>query len=1177
MPDRQFVHLHLHTDYSLLDGAIQIKPLSKRVSELGMPACAMTDHGNMFGAISFYNAMKNNGVKPIIGCETYITKGSRKEKAASAPGEKANFHLILLAQSYEGYQNLVRLTSKAYTEGFYYKPRIDKELLAEHSKGLIALSACMSGVPSALLAQEKCDEAAKAAHEFEEILGKGNYFLEIQEHDLEPQKRIRKSLVELSKRTGVPLVATNDAHYLMPDDARAHDVLLCIGSGKTVNDTNRLRYNSPYFYVRSPEEMWRIFGDELPEVLTRTVEIAERCEMKLPHDVNYLPQYPIPESEHGLSIDDYFEKVVRQGFERRRQQVWDPLVARAELNKPISDYQTRLTSEIEMIKQMGFPGYFLIVWDFVRYAKEHAIPVGPGRGSAAGSLVAYCLEITDVDPLQYDLLFERFLNPGRVSLPDIDIDFCVRGRGDVINHVANLYGRDSVCQIITFGTLASKAAIKDVGRALEVPYAEVERIAKLIPPPVRGRNVSISQALEQVPELRKEVETNPQVKEILEIAQRLEGCARHSSVHAAGVVISPLPLQELIPIAVSSKEELTTQYVMSDLEKTGMLKMDFLALTALTVINDCLTSIKQSLETEIKWADIALNDDKALAVFADGRTEAVFQFESSGMQEICRKLKPKGLEDLAALNALYRPGPLDGGMVDEFILRHHGKKAVRYLVPEMKEILSNTYGIIVYQEQIMQLAQKLAGYTLSEADLMRRAMGKKKREEMAVHEEKFINGAVERGIKREKAEKIFTLMAQFSDYGFNRSHSVAYAYLAFQTAYLKAHYPEHFYAAVLSNEAQDAAKVFKYSKELRAQKIALLPPDVNESNSGFTPLSGAIRYGLTAIKGLGHGTVKAISEARESGPFRSFFDFAERVESATLNKRVFESLVSAGAFDSLKDGRSVNDWRGALFSCIDSALSRAQRSKRERNSSQNGLFGSMPEVIDFANEISPTIKGWTATEMLAAEKAALGFYISGHPLERFLEVLQNVKAVGSSELPNLNTGTRVTCGGIISDLQTRTTKKGDKFALLRLEDEAGGTKCVLWPEVYRKHSALLQNDLAVVIIGRLELSEDNPPTIIADQVKSIDAAASVNEFLVLRAPQGEDFPTVCDSILELLSANPGECDVTLEALTDSGTVVRVKANTALRVKRSSELEEALKKLGCRVSIETAMNGNGSRV
>jgi DNA polymerase-3 subunit alpha len=910
--------------------------------------------------------------------------------------------------------------------------------------------------------------------------------------------------------------------------------------------------------------MWQIFGSEIPEVLTRTVEIAERIDLKLPENINHLPRYPIPESDQGLTANQYFEKVVREGFEFRRQTVWDPQISRGALKQPFSDYQTRLSSEIEMINQMGFAGYFLIVWDFVRYAKQNSIPVGPGRGSAAGSLVAYCLEITDVDPIQYDLIFERFLNPGRVSLPDIDIDFCVRGRGDVINHVADLYGRDSVCQIITFGTLASKAAIKDVGRALEVPYAEVERIAKMIPPPVRGRNVSISQALEQVPELKREMDTNAQVKEILEIAKRLEGCARHSSVHAAGVVISPLPLQELIPIAVSGKDELTTQYVMSDLEKTGMLKMDFLALTALTVINDCLISIKQMLGTEIKWGETALNDAKTMAVFAEGRTEAVFQFESSGMQEICRKLKPKGVEDLAALNALYRPGPLDGGMVDEFILRHHGKKSVRYLVPEMKDILSNTYGIIVYQEQIMQLAQKLAGYTLSEADLMRRAMGKKKREEMAVHEEKFINGAIERGIKKEKAEKIFSLMAQFSDYGFNRSHSVAYAYLAFQTAYLKAHFPEHFYAAVLSSEAQDAAKVFKYSKELKTQKIALLPPDVNESNSDFTPLNGAIRYGLTAIKGLGQSIVKAICEARGTEPFRSFFDFAERVEAT---KRVLESLVSAGAFDSLKDERSLPEWRGGLFNSIDMALSRAQRAKRERIQGQSGLFGGLPEEIDYSKELSPHAKGWNQTELLAAEKGAVGFYITGHPLENYFDILQGYKAIKSTELPNLTTGIRVTSGGIISELQTRTTKKGDKFALLRLEDDLGGTKCVLWPEVYRKHSALLQSDLAVLITGRLELSDDGPATIIADQVQSLDAAAKVGEYVVLRTPVNDDYATLFDSILGLLSSNPGDCDVTLEAFIDPSTVVRVRANPALKVKRSEQLESALKNLGCSVTFE----------
>src|SRR2546426_2916700 len=911
MSDNRFVHLHLHTDYSLLDGAIQIKPLAKWVAELGMPACAMTDHGNMFGAISFYNAMKAQGVKPIIGCETYISRGSRRDRTAGPPGEKARFHLILLAKDLEGYHNLVRLTSKAYTEGFYYKPQIDKELLARYSEGLIGLSACLSGVRSAMLAQDRIEEAAATALEFQEIFGKGNYYLEIQEHGLESQQRIQRSLVDLSKRTGIPLVATNDAHYLHPEDARAHDVLLCIGSGKTVNDTNRLRFDTPNFYVRSPEEMWELFGDELPEALTRTIEIAEMCDLKLPEDVNYLPKYPIPELNAALSVEEYFEKVVNDGFEHRRQTVWDRQAARGELEHTLADYRTRLGTEIQMIKQMGFPSYFLIVWDFVRYAKQHSIPVGPGRGSSAGSLVAYCLGITDIDPLKYNLIFERFLNPGRVSLPDIDIDFCVRGRAEVINHVADLYGRDSVCQIITFGTLASRAAIKDVGRALDMPYSEVERIAKFIPPPVRGRNVSIAQALEQVPELRKEIETNAQVKELIEIAQRLEGCARHSSVHAAGVVISPEPLQELIPIALSAKDELTTQYVMSDLEKTGMLKMDFLALTALTVISDCLASVKHLLGVGINWPDVALNDEKAMAVFADGRTDAVFQFESSGMQEICRKLKPKSIEDLAALNALYRPGPLDGGMVDEFIQRHRGKKSVRYLVPEMKEILSNTYGIMVYQEQIMQLAQRLAGYTLAEADLMRRAMGKKKREEMAVHQQKFVNAAIARGIRPDKAEKTFSLMDKFSDYGFPRSHSVAYAYLAFQTAYLKAHYPEHFYAAVLSSEAQDAAKVFKYSKELRAQGIQLLPPDVNESNAGFTPLAGGVRYGLAAIKGLGESTVKTIIDARKMGPFKSLFDFAERLDQGTIGKRALESLVSAGAFDSLKpESRSLGQWRG---------------------------------------------------------------------------------------------------------------------------------------------------------------------------------------------------------------------------------------------------------------------------
>src|ERR687890_256636 len=940
MSNIDYAHLHLHTDYSLLDGAIQIKPLAERVRELGMKACAMTDHGNMYGAVSFYKEMKAHDVKPLIGCEIYLAPGHRSDRSEVRKGGKPYNHMILIAKDREGYHNLVRLTSKAFREGFYRKPRIDRELLAQFGSGLVGLSACLSGVPQAHLKNGKIEEAAKAAHEFQDILGKGNYFLEIQDHQLEDQIKINRDLIDLSKRTGIPLVATNDAHYLFREDYEAHDVMLCIGTGRTVNDTDRMKFGGPQWYVRSPEEMATIFRDLCPDAVPRTAEVAEMCDLKLPLGENQLPVFPIPREEGDLSIDEYFEKVVREGYEKRRETVWDRMRASGSLKHSMSEYQSRISAEIEMIKRMGFPSYFLIVWDFIKFAKDKRIPVGPGRGSAAGSLVAYCLEITDVDPLQYDLLFERFLNPERVSMPDIDIDFCVLGRAEVINHVTRLYGRDSVCQIITFGTMASKAAIKDVGRALDMPYADVEKIAKLIPPPIRGRNVSIDQALETVPELKQAVETEPQVRKVIDIAKRLEGCARHSSVHAAGVVISPKPLEELIPVAVNNKQEFTTQFEMSDLEKTGMLKMDFLGLTTLTIIDQCCKTIREMHGRDICWSEIPQDDPQTYELFAKGHTEAIFQFESTGMQEICRKLKPKSIEDLSALNALYRPGPLDGGMVDDYIDRHHGKKPVEYLTPEMESILANTYGILVYQEQIMQLAQRLGGYSLGEADLMRRAMGKKKREEMAVHEGKFTDGCAKNKIQKKKAREIFRLMAQFADYGFNRSHSVAYAHVAYQTAYLKAHYPEHFYAAVMSNVTDDAGKIFKYASELRAQGIKMLPPDVNQSGPGFTPVEGAVRYGLCAIKGLGQSAVNAIIEARRERPFRSVFDFAERVGEKGAGKRVIESLVCAGAFDSLKpEGESMHSWRARLFACVDKALERGQRARRERDSGQVDMFG----------------------------------------------------------------------------------------------------------------------------------------------------------------------------------------------------------------------------------------------
>ncbi|MEO6590646.1 MAG: DNA polymerase III subunit alpha, partial [Pyrinomonadaceae bacterium] len=693
---RDFVHLHLHTDYSLLQSAIQIKPLIRHLTETGQQACAITDMGNMFGAITFYNYMKAANLHPIIGYEAYLTFGSRFDRESSVQqGERPYYRIVLLAANMDGYFNLIDLASKAYTEGLHYKPRIDLELLADKSAGLIGLSSGFEGAVWHHLKYENEDRAVKNTELLKDILGADNFFIEIQDHNLPEEKKIQKNIIELSKKCSVKLIAANEPHYVKQEDARAHEILLCIGEGKTIHDGTRSVLGSNEFHVRTAEEMWQIFGRELPDALTETCRIAERCQVEFPKEAKLaLPDYPIPVNSGAADTNEYFEQVVLDGFEMRKNQVWLPLQEKGKLKYSLDDYQNRIRTEITTIKNMEFPGYFLIVWDFIRFARTKNIPVGPGRGSAAGSLVAYCLEITDVDPIQYDLLFERFLNPERISMPDIDIDFCVRGRAEVINHVTEFYGRDSVCQIITFGTMASKAAIKDVGRALSMPYGDVEKIAKMIPPPVRGRNISISQAIEQVSDLKKAIETDEKVKEVVDLALRLEGCARHSSVHAAGVVISPKPLHELVPVSYSAKSELTSQYTMNDLEKVGMLKMDFLALTTLTIISDCLNSIKQKTGEEINWAQVPLDDSKSLELFGEGRTEAIFQFESAGMQEICRRLKPKDLEDLAALNALYRPGPLDGGMVDDFIARHRGEKRVQYIVPEMKEILSNTFGIL---------------------------------------------------------------------------------------------------------------------------------------------------------------------------------------------------------------------------------------------------------------------------------------------------------------------------------------------------------------------------------------------------------------------------------------------------------------------------------------------------
>ncbi len=1181
---KEFVHLHVHTDYSLLDGAIQIEALARQAEIFRMPAVAVTDHGNLFGAISFYHAMKAVGVNPIIGIEAYLTLGDRRDRSAHTPeAGKAIYHIILLAQDEKGYRNLVKLSSLSYLEGFHYKPRMDKELLAQYHEGLIALSSCLSGVPAALLRHGREEEAARQALEFQDIFGRGNYFLEIQDHGIPEQREVARALVELSRKTGIPLIVTNDCHYLRREDSRAHDVLLCIGTGKTIKETNRLHYPSDQLYFKSAEEMWQLFGNELPEALRNTLRVAERCRLELPKPpgVGYLPVFPVPE---GFTTESYFEKVVRDGFTERMPQ-WQEKAARGELKYPLSVYEQRLEYEIRTIQQMGFAGYFLIVWDLVRYARQKGIPVGPGRGSAAGSLVAYCLRITDVDPIQYDLLFERFLSPERVTMPDIDIDFCMRGRQDVIAYVSEMYGRENVCQIITFGTLASRAVIKDVGRALDMKYADVEKVASLIPPPIRGRNVSLEEAIARSPELKQLIEKNAQVRELMDLARRLEGCARHASIHAAGIVISPRPLHDLIPVYKTPRGEITTQFALADLEKTGMLKMDFLALTTLTIIEDCLRMIEAEEGQRPDLSRIPLDDKKTFELFAEGDTDAIFQFEGEGIRELCRRLKPQCFEDLVALNALYRPGPLDSGMVEDFIERRQGRRRVTYDFPEAREVLQSTYGIPIYQEQVMALFQKLAGYSLGEADLIRRAMGKKKREELDRHREAFLTRAMARGHDRAKLEKLWHQLEGFADYAFNKSHAVAYSYLAYQTAYLKAHYPTYFYAAVLSNELNNTDKVVKYINRARARGIEILPPDVNMSREGFTPVGGKIRFGLAAIKGLGQATVQAILAAREAGHFRSLFDFAARVDHRVLNKRVLESLIKAGAFDSLGASRSQ------LFAAVDRALEYGARRGRERAMGQFGLFAAPTEAA--ASELEPQLPDlpeWPLEERLAGEKETLGFYVTGHPLEKYAEEIalytdtttehlvsapeikadsagdgllvegeegESEDAAPSAQLERAArlqamAGRSITIAGIVTALSLKTTKRGDRFALLTLEDQYGSLRVLVWPETFARANGLLRNDALVVVRGKLQL-EENTATLIAEEIMTLEELKERKTKLVLIRVKSEEItPARVDLLYGVLERHRGSADVLFEVECAEGILVRIRPNSFVKIKPSPE-------------------------
>ncbi|MEO8256616.1 MAG: DNA polymerase III subunit alpha, partial [Acidobacteriota bacterium] len=877
----EFVHLHLHTEYSLLDGACRIDELLDQAAALKMPAVAVTEHGNLFSSVIFHDHARQRGVKPILGCEVYVAPGSRHAKNGN-PGETAN-HLVLLAETNEGYHNLIRLVSAGYTEGFYYKPRIDKELLAQHAAGLIGLSSCLKGEVAEGLSHQQEKKAIEAAGAYRDILGRDRFFLEMQWHGIEDQRVVNGGLPAIARDLGLPLVCTNDVHYLREGDAHPHDVLLCIGTGKAFSDPKRLRYDAKQFFLKTPQEMAEVFKD-FPDALSNTMRIAERCNVVIPEGENFLPNFDVPA---GFTLDDYFEHMSRAGFADRLPRL-QQLAAAGTLGHTIDEYERRLSYEIDMIKQMKYPGYFLIVWDFIRYAREQGIPVGPGRGSAAGSLVAYCLRITDVDPLNFNLIFERFLNPERISMPDIDIDFCERRRGEVIEYVTRKYGRENVAQIITFGTMKAKAVVRDVGRVLEMPYADVDKVAKQIPPAL---DMTLAKALEESEPLRLMEQNDPKVKELLAVARRLEGMTRHASVHAAGVVIAPKAITEYAPLYRGAHDEIVTQWSMKEIERVGLLKMDFLGLSTLTLITDAVAEIERTTGDQLDIRNLPMDDAKTYQIFQEGQTYGVFQFESSGMRDILRKAKPGTLEDLIALNALYRPGPLRSGMVDDYIARKQGKIEVKYDLPQLAPILGETYGVIAYQEQVMRIARELGAFTLGEADLLRKAMGKKNPEVMAKQRGKFVEGARANGIQEKKAAAIFDLMAHFAGYGFPKAHSTAYALLAYQTAYLKANYPWHFAAALLTIEAQNADKLALYLGECRDRGIPLLPADINDSELRFTVDAGkGVRFGLTAIKNVGEGAIASLLDVRKKqGRITSLHALCEDLDLRLVNKRVFES------------------------------------------------------------------------------------------------------------------------------------------------------------------------------------------------------------------------------------------------------------------------------------------------
>lgn len=1067
-----FVHLHVHSQYSLLDGAIRLDQLFQKANEFDMRSVALTDHGTMFGAVEFYQKASGTNIKPIIGCECYVAPRRLTDKTPE--DVRGLSHLVLLAKNEEGYRNLCKMISIAQLKGFYYRPRIDKELLRENRNGLIAMSACLHGEIPMLVKQNRLEAADEAARYYAKLFGDDHFYLEVQNNGIDIQETVNEALRDMSSRLSIPLVASNDCHYLQKDHVRAHDVLLCIQTGKTVHDTDRFKFRTDQLYFKSPAEMYAYFKD-YPGAVENTVDIASRCNVDFDFNTYHFPHFEAPQ---GHSEESLFEQQTREGFERVFERI-----CRKNPEADLKTYQERLDYEIGVIKDMGFAGYFLIVSDFIKYAKKNGIPVGPGRGSAAGSLVAYSLSITDLDPLEHGLIFERFLNPGRKSMPDIDVDFCINGREDVYKYVLQKYGgEDYVAQIITYGKLKTRAVIRDVGRALDIPLREVDTIAKMVPDVL---NIKLDDALEQEPRLAQMAVDNPQIGELIDICRTLEGLPRHASVHAAGVVIADQPLVDYLPLYRGKKGEVVTQYDMKIVEKIGLVKFDFLGLRNLTVIAKTLNLISSQGKQPPDIDDLEFSDPATYRLLASGDTTGVFQLESSGMKDLLVRLNPECFDDITALVALYRPGPMESGMIDDYVDRKHGRKKVAYFLPDLEPILKETYGVIVYQEQVMKIAAELASFSMAEADDLRKAMGKKIPEIMAKHRERFVSGAVENGHAKDKASQLFDLIVKFAGYGFNKSHSAAYALIAYQTAFLKTHFPVEFMASLLTSEMNSIDGVVKFIAECRSHEVSVLPPDILQSEKAFTVSGEKIQFGLLAVKNVGESAIDAIIEARQEFRFTSLFDFCENVDLKRVNKRVIESLIKCGAFDFTEAPRSQ------MMAAMEDALEYGQRIQKEKNDPQMGLFdtggGNAPQINTPA---LPVIPEWDEKQLLTFEKESLGFYISGHPLNRFEELINKFTNANADSIKEMTDGGSVRIGGIVTATKTIQTKRGDLMAFVTIEDMHGSVEAVVFATTYAGASDQLYEDHPILIQGRVQKDEKSVK-IIAEEVIPMNKAEEV--------------------------------------------------------------------------------------